>query len=210
MTTNRTFAVTGLAGGCVKIMHAAADAALAVPGVRAVWIDPSAGMLTVTSAQPVDVDWLAHSVQEAGFELDRSRRGGRRQDRTNSRRPIGRRDVLRSAWSNERSAARRARARGDAADEWRHLERAHVLSQPVTSLHARTHVAMLAAGFRRRDGHEVVGQLLRLIVAGPGSMTGRYPVGNTGGANVSALAPMPIPADLVPFFVPTTTSEEPS
>jgi uncharacterized membrane protein len=210
MTTNRTFAVTGLAGGCVKIMHAAADAALAVPGVRAVWIDPSAGMLTVTSAHLVDVDRLAHSVQEAGFELEQSGRGGRRQERTNTRHPIGRRDVLRSAWSKERSAARDARARGDAADEWRHLERAHVLSQPVASLHLRTHLAMLAAGFRRRDRHEVVGQLLRLIVAGPGSMTGRYPVGNTGGANVSALTPMPIPDDLVPFFVPTTTSEEPS
>ena len=210
MTTNRTFAVTGVAGGCVKIMHAAADAALAVPGVRAVWIDPSAGMLTVTSAHPVDVDRLAHSVQEAGFELEQSRRGGRRHDGANTRHPVERRDVLRSAWSNERSAARDARARGDAAEEWRHLERAHVLSQPVASLHLRTHVAMLAAGFRRRDGHEVVGQLLRLIVAGPGSMTGRYPVGNTGGADVSALAPMPIPADLVPFFAPTTTSEETS
>ena len=54
----------------------------------------------------------------------------------------------------------------------------------------------LGAGLRRRDRREVVGQLVRLLVAGPGSAVGRYPLGNTGGANVSAVTPMPIPADL--------------
>jgi hypothetical protein len=62
--------------------------------------------------------------------------------------------------------------------------------------HVRTHVAMLGYGLRRRDGHEIVGQLLRVVVAAPGTWTGRYPIGNTGGANVSALKPMPIPDDL--------------
>jgi len=55
---------------------------------------------------------------------------------------------------------------------------------------------MLAYAFRGRDRREIIGQLLRLIVAGPGSWTGRYPVGNTGGADVSALRPMPVPDDL--------------
>jgi hypothetical protein len=55
---------------------------------------------------------------------------------------------------------------------------------------------MLGYGLRHRDGREIVGQLVRLVVAAPGSWTGRYPVGNTGGANVSALEPMPIPDDL--------------
>jgi hypothetical protein len=49
---------------------------------------------------------------------------------------------------------------------------------------------------RRRDVHEFFGQVFRLLVAGPGSLTGRYPVGNTGGANVSAFKPMAIPEDL--------------
>ena len=80
--------------------------------------------------------------------------------------------------------------------EWRHLERAHVLSQPMAVAHVRTHVAMLGYGVRHRDRREIVGQLVRLVVAAPGTWTGRYPVGNTGGANVSALEPMPIPADL--------------
>ena len=112
----------------------------------------------------------------------------------------GSRARLRRAWSDERAAADAARRRGDLSGEWAHLERAHILSQPMVVPHVRTHVAMLGAGLRRHDGREVVGQVLRLIVAGPGSLTGRYPVGNTGGASVSALAPMPIPDDLRPFL----------
>jgi hypothetical protein len=68
--------------------------------------------------------------------------------------------------------------------------------------HVRTHLAMLAAGVRRRDRAEVLGQLLRTLVAGPGSVTGRYPVGNTGGADVGALQPMPIPDDLCGLLEP--------
>ena len=77
-------------------------------------------------------------------------------------------------------------------------------------LHVRTHVAMLGAGIRRHDRREIVGQLLRLVVAGPGSLTGRYPVGNTGGADVNALTPMPIPADLIPFLPHANPTEEQS
>ena len=85
--------------------------------------------------------------------------------------------------------------------EWRHLERAHILSQPLAGLHLRTHGAMLAASVRRRDGREIAGQLLRLVLAVPGSVSGRYPVGNTGGADVSAFSPMAVPDDLRPLLL---------
>lgn len=104
--------------------------------------------------------------------------------------------AIRAAWTAEHAAARDARATGDTAEEWRHLERAHILSQPSAGAHVRTHVAMLAFGVRHRDRREVTGQVVRLLVAGPGSVTRRYPLGNTGGANVNAVTPMPIPADL--------------
>jgi hypothetical protein len=106
------------------------------------------------------------------------------------------RTELRERWADERTEARSARQRNDVEDEWRYLERAHVLSQPMAVPHVRTHIAMLGFGLRRRDRREIVGQLMRLVVAAPGTWTGRYPVGNTGGANVSALKPMPIPDDL--------------
>ena len=111
-------------------------------------------------------------------------------------RPTASKERLRRAWSEEFAQAQAARGRGDSAGEWGHLERAHILSQPMAVPHVRTHVAMIGSALRRRDRREIVGQLFRLVVAGPGSLTGRYPVGNTGGANVSAFAPMAIPADL--------------
>jgi len=104
--------------------------------------------------------------------------------------------MLRDAWSHELSAAHTARSRHDDAEEWRHLERAHVLSQPMAGAHVKTHVEMLGTALRRRDGHEVLGQLFRMLVAAPGSWTGRYPVGNTGGSDVSAFRELPIPDDL--------------
>jgi hypothetical protein len=53
-----------------------------------------------------------------------------------------------AAWSDERAAAQAARSRGDQAGEWRHLERAHILSQPLAVPHVRTNAAMLGAGLR--------------------------------------------------------------
>jgi hypothetical protein len=103
---------------------------------------------------------------------------------------------LQGAWTTEMEAARAARADGDAPREWSHFERAHILSQPMAGPHVRTHAAMFGSAVRRRDGREIVGQVFRIVVAGPGSLTGRYPVGNTGGANVSAFRPMEIPTDL--------------
>lgn len=109
---------------------------------------------------------------------------------------VASRAALRDAWHSERGAASAARHAGDAAGEWRHLERAHILSQPMAGLHVRTHAAMFAAAVRRRDGRETLGQLLRLLLAVPGTLSGRYPVGNTGGADVSAFVPMAVPEDL--------------
>jgi len=121
-----------------------------------------------------------------------------------------RRRALLRAVADELAEARSARAHRDLPDEWRHLERAHVLSQPMALPHVRTHLAMLAYGVRRRDVHEIAGQVLRLVVAAPGSWTGRYPAGNTGGADVSALAPMPIPDDLLTILEATSSRKDES
>ena len=105
-------------------------------------------------------------------------------------------EALRAAWLVERSLASSARVASNSAAEWAHLERCHILSQPLAVPHVRTHLAMLRYGRRNRDRHEILGQLGRLLVAGPGTALRRYPRGNTGGADVSAVAPMPIPSDL--------------
>ena len=112
------------------------------------------------------------------------------------------RQRLITTWTQERRAATEAIRRNDPSQAWNHLERAHILSQPMAGRHVRTHLAMLRFAVRTVRPHEVVGQLFRTLVAAPGSWSGRYPLGNTGGANVSAFAPMEIPDDLRPLLTP--------
>lgn len=97
-------------------------------------------------------------------------------------------------------AARTAERAGDTEQAWRLLKEAHILSQPTASLHIRVHTAMLGMAWRGRHWRELRGQVVRLVLAGPGSLVGRYPVGNTGRADVSAFRPMPVPDDLVPLL----------
>src|SRR5688572_3704924 len=100
------------------------------------------------------------------------------------------RTALVTAWAAEMAFAASARHDGDFARAWTHLERAHIISQPLAGRHVRTHLAMLGQATRGRHAKEVLGQLFRILVAAPGSWTGKYPGGNTGGANVSAFVPM--------------------
>jgi hypothetical protein len=89
-----------------------------------------------------------------------------------------------------------ARLAGDINSAWRALERAHIISQPHLGPHLENHRAMLGFAVALRDWREVAGQVVRLILAPLGALTGRIPVGNTGRSNVSAFQPMAIPNDL--------------
>jgi hypothetical protein len=92
--------------------------------------------------------------------------------------------------------SRQARKSKDFERCWTLLEDAHVLSQPWARLHVRVHGSMFVAAMVQRDVREVWGQLSRIAVAGPGSLSGRYPTGNTGRARVPATQPMPIAGEL--------------
>jgi hypothetical protein len=88
------------------------------------------------------------------------------------------------------------RATSDPALRWAHLKRAHIESQPHAWLHTHNHVAMPALADRRRDRREAVGQVVRIIAAAPGSLTGRFPDGNTGRVAAGLMTSMALPADL--------------
>lgn len=103
---------------------------------------------------------------------------------------------LRQAHAQELASYREARRINDAAMAWCALERAHILSQPVLSIHMATHFEMLKYAVMRHDGREFLGQMVRLVFAPFGSLTGRIPYGNTGRANVSAFKAMPISEEL--------------
>lgn len=106
-----------------------------------------------------------------------------------------------AAYRHEMGLARTQYVRGDLARAVYHLERAHILGQRYFWAHAISHVWMLRIAWRRNDQREVFGQVMRFVATIPGYIFGWVPVGNTGGANVSPIQPMPIPSDLLPYFV---------
>lgn len=100
------------------------------------------------------------------------------------------------AFETAMSEAGRLRAAGDARAAFAAYERAHVLGQFNFLPHLRVHWHMLGVGWAQGDGREVLGQLMRIALVPVGHLVGRLPVGNTGGANVSAFKPMEIRPEL--------------
>ena len=119
--------------------------------------------------------------------------------RTSERNVLMRRmnDEIRTHINNCFGEAREARHQRDWIQCWTLLETAHILSQPWAWMHVRVHGSMFVTAIVQRDVREIRGQLSRIAVAGPGSLSGRYPTGNTGRARVPATQPMPIRSDLV-------------
>ena len=96
----------------------------------------------------------------------------------------------------ELEAAASANQAGLPEMAFRHLERAHVLAQAAATEHSRVHWHMLRFALRHRLPGEAIGQALRLLLAGPLTVLGAIPIGNTGGSAVSGFQHMPLPADL--------------
>lgn len=105
-------------------------------------------------------------------------------------------EPIRARIAENLAQAKEARLRADWLECWQLLEDAHVLSQPWVWAHVRVHASMLMTGWHARDVREIRGQIVRLLAGGPASALGRYPVGNTGRARVSAIRPMPVRPDL--------------
>lgn len=97
----------------------------------------------------------------------------------------------------EMTVYREARALDEIELAWRHLERTHLVSQPYLRPHLASHRAMLGFALDQPDWREVSGQIVRLMLAPLGALTGRIPTGNIGRSNVSAFKPMPIDDELL-------------
>ncbi|MDG9669406.1 DUF3703 domain-containing protein [Hahella sp. CR1] len=104
--------------------------------------------------------------------------------------------TLRQAFSAEMNAARDNWRQGRLDVAFAHLENAHVLGQRRLGWHFHVHLWMLRVGWAKRDRREILGQLWRLLLTPLGHLTGRLPIGNTGGANVNAFTPMPVRKEL--------------
>ena len=102
---------------------------------------------------------------------------------------------LLDAYRRELAEARAETLAGNAGVAFRHLERAHILSQRHTLQHVYVHWLMLRLAASTGAWREVIGQATRVVAAAIFSRIW-VPAGNTGRAQVSAMRPMPIPADL--------------
>ena len=102
---------------------------------------------------------------------------------------------LNQAFAAELAAARSALQHGALDEAFRHIERAHILGQRHTGPHVTVHWWMLRIGVRRGNPREILGQFARITAALIFSRIW-VPTGNTGGVNVSAFKPMPVPEDL--------------
>jgi Protein of unknown function (DUF3703) len=109
---------------------------------------------------------------------------------------MGFREKIRPHIEHELQQATAFEEAGQLEQAFTHLERAHILGQQDTYWHVKIHQEMLHLGAKRGDSQEVAGQMLRIVGAATKTPLGIYPTGNTGGANVSPIKPMPIPADL--------------
>lgn len=86
--------------------------------------------------------------------------------------------------------------REDYAATWRHLERAHILSQSSAWRHLCIHFVMFIYAIMRREIREALGQVPRMILAVPSSLLGLAPLGNTGRSSVGLFATASLPKDL--------------
>lgn len=100
-------------------------------------------------------------------------------------------DTATRAWIRAELASARA-----STDPWSALERAHIVSQPYAVLHTRVHLAMFRRAITDRNRQETLGQVLRIVVAGPGSLAGRYPRGNIGTTAMGLFETADVPPDL--------------
>ena len=106
------------------------------------------------------------------------------------------RERIRPAIEHELEQAQQLEITGHLEQAFAHLERAHVLGQQDTYWHVRIHTEMLRLGTKLGSAREIAGQVLRIAGAATKTPFGMYPTGNTGGANISPLRPLPIPKDL--------------
>jgi hypothetical protein len=105
-------------------------------------------------------------------------------------------DKIRFHYKKEALAYEEALGRKNMRKAWNHLERVHIIAQLYPIAHTATHWRMLLFGIKIKSIKEIVGQIPRLLFGGIKSFIGLVPVGNTGGANVPALKPLPMPLDL--------------
>jgi hypothetical protein len=101
---------------------------------------------------------------------------------------------------NELKLYTEARAINDHNSCFKHLGRAHIISQLRWFHHFYVHFLMFEYAWRRKDYKEVRGQFLRLVVTIPGHFFKKLPTGNIGWSTIGLRETKPVPEDLKRLF----------
>ena len=114
------------------------------------------------------------------------------------------RNKLKVAYNLEMDEAIRLYKSKELNSSFYHLERAHILGQSYIIPHTKSHWWMLKVGIKKHNVKEVFGQITRMIASVIFSRIW-VPLGNTGGADVNPMKPMPIPDDLKKILAESKT-----
>lgn len=102
-----------------------------------------------------------------------------------------------TAYQVELQVFSKALSNKDWPTAWKHIERAHILGQYYVIPHLETHWLMLSLAIKTLNYKEILSQIPRLILAAPGSITGKAPKGNPGSGRIGIFTPSEIPEDLL-------------
>lgn len=113
-------------------------------------------------------------------------------------------EVLKPHYNKELQSYQQELQSNNFQKAWQHLERAHIIGQSFPYEHSYVHWKMLQFGFRIKNTKEIIGQIPRLLIGGVKSFVGKVPIGNTGGANVPPLKPLPLAPELEQLLAQAT------
>ncbi len=104
---------------------------------------------------------------------------------------------IKSFIMNEYDGFQLASQRGDVGKSWNHLQRIHIVSQYNIYDHVWSHFIMLRYAIKIRSVKEVFGQVIRLVLAPMGHLTGRIPFGNRGTSDINPFVKEHMPDDII-------------
>lgn len=113
-------------------------------------------------------------------------------------------ELLKPYYNKELQSYRQEVQKNNLQKAWQHLERAHIIGQSFPYEHSFVHWKMLQFGFKIKNAKEIIGQIPRLLIGGVKSFVGKVPIGNTGGANVPPLKPLPLAPELEQLLAQAT------
>jgi hypothetical protein len=109
------------------------------------------------------------------------------------------RQRLKNEFKNQLTLGRKALGKKDYRTTFYHFENAHILGQKHVWCHTISHYWMFVYGIKTKNLKEIIGQFFRIIASLIFTLIW-VPLGNTGGANISPIKPIPIRKELQKYF----------